>query len=404
MNIIYLDCYSGISGDMFLGALVDWGVPLQVIQTALASLPIEGYELQSRRVRRGGVAATKVDVVCDDHQKHPHRGLNDVLEILRGGDLDPSVLSRSADVFRNLAEAEAHVHDSDPNSIHFHEVGAVDAICDIVGTVVGLNSIGAAELLFSTVSLGGGVVEAEHGTLPVPAPATVELLKGLPTAGGPVDLELATPTGAALISTLGKPMVQWPEMQLGTMGHGAGSREIDELPNLLRLVTGETATAGETESDHVWSLEVNLDDMTGEEVGYCRRLLLAEGVLDVFTTPIQMKKDRPGIKMTVLCAPQDLNSCEELIFRNTTTLGIRRTLMQRSKLSRRVEDVATRWGEARVKVAAEGGETDCRVEPEYEDCARIARKNDLPLRQVYQRVREAWEEHGGGNTQKQVAP
>ncbi len=390
MDIIYLDCYSGVSGDMFLGALVDWGVALEVIREALRTLPLDGYELRSRDVRRGGVAATKVDVVCEERD-HPHRGLDDVLHILQEGDLAPEVLAQSSTVFRNLARAEAQVHDTDPNSVHFHEVGAVDAICDIVGTVAGLNHIGADELYFSRLALGGGTVEAAHGTLPVPAPATVKLLEGLPASGGPVDIELTTPTGAALVSALGEPRPRWPDMQLTSVGHGAGDHDLDDLPNLLRLVTGRTDPEIEVESDHVWCLEANLDDMTGEEIGFCCRRLMEDAALDVFSTPIQMKKDRPGLKITVLCAPTDLHTCERILFRNSTTLGIRRRLMQRSKLQRKVVSIETPWGEARGKIAG-GDEVEQRFEPEYEDCARIARDNDLPLRQVYNEVRRAWKE------------
>ena len=396
MRIIYLDCFSGISGDMCLGALVDAGVPIEKLRAVLARLPLHGYHLESRKVRRAGIAATKVDVVRDEDHEHPHRGLHDVLEVIYAGELDPPVQERACRVFRQLAEAEARVHDTDPDSVHFHEVGAVDAICDIVGTVVGLEHLEADRILFSTVSLGGGTIEAAHGTLPVPAPATVELLKGLPTAGGPLERELTTPTGAAILRTLGEPSPRWPDMRVHTIGYGAGGHDPHQIPNVLRLAIGSAPAEHETESDHVWSLQANLDDMTGEEIGHCTRLLLEEGALDAFATPVQMKKDRPAVQLTVLCPPEDLGRMEDLLFRHTTTLGIRRSLMQRSKLPRSVETISTEWGEVRIKVAQiRDGET--RGEPEYEDCARIARQHDLPLRTIARAAHARWQHKRDAN-------
>mgnify|MGYP006280127131 FL=1 len=400
MRTIYFDCFSGISGDMCLGALVDCGVPLGKIRAALDRLPVDGYRLEANKVRRAGLSATKVDVVLDEEHDHPHRGLHDVLEIIYAGELKPAVQHQACAVFRNLAEAEARVHDTDPDSVHFHEVGAVDAICDIVGTVVGLHHLDLDRVLFSTISVGGGTIQAAHGMLPVPAPATVELLKGLPTSGGPLEMELTTPTGAALIKTLGKPLPRWPAMQVLNVGHGAGGHNPEKVPNVLRVAVGASDPEEKKESDHVWCLETNLDDMTGEDIGFCSRLLMAEGALDVYATPIQMKKDRPATKLTVLCQTADLGEMKRLLFRHTTTLGIRRMLMQRSKLPRTTESVETPWGEVRLKVG-QTGRNERRAEPEYEDCARIAREDDLPLRTVQREARAAWQrdESGGGEDQ-----
>jgi hypothetical protein len=390
MRLGYLDCFSGVSGDMCLGALVDAGVPLAAIEQALAGLPLEGYALSARPVTRCGVAATQVEVELDQAQDHPHRGLDDVLAIIRGGAMPDDVVERCEAVFGRLAEAEARVHGTDLQSIHFHEVGAVDAICDVVGTVCGLRELGIEQLRFSTVMLGGGTVEAAHGLLPVPAPATVELLKGVPTAGGPAEVELATPTGAALLTTLGE-HAPWPAMSVEAVGYGAGGRELAELPNVLRLVVGEVPPpAGRTESDVVWVLQTTLDDMTGEELGYCTEKLLGAGALDAFTTPVQMKKGRPGVQLTVLCAPEDLAAMEELLWRHTSTLGVRRSLWQRSKLRREERAVTTPWGEVRVKVAFLGDEP-VRCEPEYEDCRAVAEARGLPLREVYRAARRAAE-------------
>ncbi|NLW50057.1 MAG: nickel pincer cofactor biosynthesis protein LarC [Candidatus Brocadiaceae bacterium] len=389
MKIGYLDCFSGISGDMCLGALVDAGVPLEAIAEALGTLHLHGYSLEAHTVHRAGMRATKVDVVLEHdhhgdhghHHHHPHRGLSDVLAIIEGGALPDRVVADSSAVFRALAEAEAFVHGSDPEQVHFHEVGAVDAICDIVGTAVGLHVLGLEAIRFSTVSLGGGTVRAAHGVLPVPAPATAELLRGLPTAGGPVDFELATPTGAAILKALGEPSPRWPAMTVERIGCGAGGRDLQELPNVLRLAVGTAAEGGGFAADIVWVLEANLDNMTGEEVGYCTERLLAAGALDVFTVPVQMKKNRPGVVLTVLCAPEKLQEMQALVLRHSATLGVRCALHHRAKLRRQVRSVTTPWGEVRVKEGyVDGRRVHC--EPEYEDCRRIADERDLPLRQV----------------------
>jgi uncharacterized protein (TIGR00299 family) protein len=382
VKIGYLDCFSGISGDMCLGALVDAGVPVERIRDVLSTLPVSGYSLAAEKVTRGGIAATHVRVLLDEHEHHPRRGLSDVLAIIEGGDLPDRVVERASAVFRNLAEAEARVHRTDVESVHFHEVGAVDAICDIVGTVVGLEELGLDVLQFSTVMLGGGTVKAAHGILPVPAPATAELLMGLPTLGGPVYFELTTPTGAAILKTLGRPSPQWPGMSVEAMGYGAGGRDIPGLPNLLRLVVGSSPAGEGTESDYVLVLETNLDDMTGEEIGYCTEKLMGAGALDAFTAPIQMKKNRPAVRLTVLCRPEHLGAMEGVLWKHSSTLGVRRSLWQRSKLRRETRTVETQWGQIRVKVAYLGDEP-VRCEPEYEDCKAVAESRGLSLREVY---------------------
>jgi uncharacterized protein (TIGR00299 family) protein len=403
MKIGYLDCFSGISGDMCLGALVDAGVPLEAITEALGTLHLHGYSLAAHEVHRCGMRATKVEVALGHdhdhdhghdhhHHEHPHRGLSDVLAIIEGGRLPDKVVADSSAVFRALAEAEAFVHGTHPDKVHFHEVGAVDAICDIVGTTVGLHHLGLDKLMFSTVSVGGGTVKAAHGVLPVPAPATAELLKGLPTAGGPVDFELATPTGAAILKALGEPSPRWPAMTVERIGCGAGGRELKEMANVLRLAVGQAPAEDGPEADIVWVLEANLDNMTGEEVGYCTERLLDAGALDVFTVPVHMKKNRPGVVLTVLCAPDRLDEMQALVLKHSTTLGMRCCLHHRAKLRRESRPVSTPWGEVRVKEAFIG-ERRVRCEPEYEDCRRIADEHDLPLRQVH---RAALQAAGGG--------
>ena len=382
MKIGYLDCFSGISGDMCLGVLVDAGVPIEALQVALAKLPVGGFRLEAEQVKRAGIAATRVHVHLDEHEHHPHRGLHDVLSIIEGGELPERVTQRASAVFRCLAEAEAHVHQTDVDHVHFHEVGAVDAICDIVGAAVGIEELGLDGLLFSTVSLGGGTVKAAHGVLPVPAPATAELLAGLPVKGGPVDFELTTPTGAAILKALGESSPQWPGMSVEALGYGAGSRDMSGLPNVLRLAVGEAPAPADAESDCIWVVECNLDDMTGEEVGYCLERLMAAGALDAFATPIQMKKNRPAVKLTVLCEPQNLRGVEAVFWRDSSTLGVRRSLCQRSKLRRQTRTAATPWGEVAVKLAYLGDEL-VRREPEYESCRALAEAHRVPLREVY---------------------
>jgi uncharacterized protein (TIGR00299 family) protein len=387
-TIGYLDCSSGVSGDMMLGALVDAGVPLDHLSHVLSKLPLSGYKLEAEKVMRCGLAATQVRVILTEHTHHEHRGLPAVIEIIRAGRLDTALEEKACAVFRNLAEAEARVHGCAAEEVHFHEVGAVDAICDIVAAVAGLEWLKLDELLFSTVSLGGGTARSGHGALPVPAPAVVELLRGLPVAGGPVDVELATPTGAALLKTLGKPSPQWPSMRIQRIGCGAGGRDIPRWPNVLRLAVGPAGAGTDTESDFVWSLEVNLDDMTGVEVAFLAEQLREAGALDVFVEPILMKKGRPAVKVNALCEPSALSGIEDALWRHSTTLGVRRSLWQRSKLRRTIETVKTPWGDVRVKLAFLGDEA-IRCEPEYEDCRHISEEHRLPLRQVQQAARDA---------------
>ncbi len=382
MKTAYFDCFSGISGDMCLGALVDAGVPIEKLQNSLAQLDVPGFRLAADKVLRSGIGASHVKVMMDEAEHHPHRGLHTILRIIEDSGLPAGVVQRSSAVFQALGEAEAHVHRTDVDHVHFHEVGAVDAICDIVGTAIGLAHLGIEKVLFSTIRLGGGTVKAAHGTLPVPAPATAELVKGLPSEGGPVDVELTTPTGAAILRALGEPHPSWPAMSVQKVGYGAGTREMDHHPNVLRLAIGDTPPKTGAGSDCIWVLDTNLDDMTGEEIGYCTEKLMQAGALDAFTTSIQMKKGRPGVRLTVLCEPAELAQMEGAIWKHTSTLGIRRTFSQRSKLGRETERIETPWGPVDVKIAYLGDDV-VRREPEYEDCRAIAEAHGVSLREVY---------------------
>ncbi|MFP4176659.1 MAG: nickel pincer cofactor biosynthesis protein LarC [Candidatus Brocadiia bacterium] len=387
MRTIYFDCSSGVSGDMCLGALVDGGVPLSHISDTLEGLPFEGYTLEEQKVTRAGLAATRVKVQIDESHEPPHRHLEDVMKILHGGNLDARIAEKAGRVFQRLARAEAGVHDTTPGEVHFHEVGAIDAICDITGTVAGLEWLNPDRILFSRISVGGGRVDAAHGRLPVPAPATVELLRGYETCGGPIDEELTTPTGAALLTCLGENTPRWPDMSIEKIGIGAGGRNPDTLPNVLRLVVGTSGDGG-GESDYIWQIETNLDDATGEEIGFCVNRLREEGALDVFTTPVQTKKDRPAVKLTVLCKPGRRRKMENLLFQLTPTIGVRRNLMERARLRRHTERVSTPWGEVRMKVAElPGGKK--RATPEYDDCAALARRHNISLRRVFREAYKA---------------
>ncbi|MEF8787900.1 MAG: nickel pincer cofactor biosynthesis protein LarC [Planctomycetota bacterium] len=389
MTIGYLDCFSGISGDMLLGAAVDAGVSLEAIKEVLAGLPFSGYELQAAQVTRNELAATKVDVRITDEDVE-HRGLFDVLSILHAGNIPGDIREEAEGVFRALAEAEGAVHDIPPDQVHFHEVGAIDAICDVVGGIAGLHELGIDELFCSTVALGGGTVQADHGTLPVPAPATVRLLQDIPARGGPVERELTTPTGAALLNVLASPTPFWPDMTTEKLGSGAGGHDIEGHPNVLRLAVGSPSAENRADGDTVAVLEATIDDMTGEELGYAMEVLLDRGALDAWCAPVQMKKGRQGTCLTVLCEPGDMDRVEDLLWKHTTTLGFRYQMVHRRTLQRSLEEVETRWGTVQVKVAGPADDP-LRCKPEYEDCRRIAEQEGLSLRRVRDEARRAWQ-------------
>ncbi len=406
MRIAYFDCFSGISGDMILGALIDAGVSLESLRRELGKLPLGGYELTSRPVKRSGLAGTKVDVLLEKHSEDPHghhhhRNLNDILEILAASTLEEGVRRRAEQVFRRLAEAEARVHETTVDQIHFHEVGAVDAIVDIVGACIGLELLGVQEIFGSPVPVGSGFVECAHGRLPVPAPAVVELLKGYRVAGTDLVGELTTPTGAAILTTLASDCGPMPSMTTEMVGYGAGQKEFPNNPNLLRLIIGEDATS--SSADVVWRLETNLDDMNPELMGYLFERLFAEGALDVFNTPVQMKKNRPATQLVVLCTAYQKDAIERVLFTETTTFGLREMLCHRRKLTRQLVKVHTELGELTLKVGSLDGKV-CTVAPEYECCLEIARKQGVPLKEVYARAEEAYRKAHGTDGGPEDAP
>jgi len=386
MKIAYFDCFSGISGDMILGALVDAGLEMERLRAELARLPISGYTLGAQAVRRRGLRGTHVEVQVSEEGVERH--LEEIEAIIRNGDLPDTVKARSLAIFRRLAQAEARVHGISVGDVHFHEVGAVDAIVDVVGAVVGLWMLGVERVYASPVHVGRGTLECTHGTLPVPAPATLELLRDVPTYGRDIEAELVTPTGAAILTTLAEGFGAAPPMRVERVGYGAGSRDLP-LPNLLRLSIGATTDGvGGYEEDVVTVVETNIDDMNPQWYEHVMARLFDAGALDVFLTPIQMKRGRPGVQLSVILADERVPDVLEVLFSETTTIGVRTCSMRRWKLGRERIVVETRYGPIGVKVARRG-EAVVNVAPEYRECRRIAGERGVPLKEVYQEALEA---------------
>jgi pyridinium-3,5-bisthiocarboxylic acid mononucleotide nickel chelatase len=434
MRIAYLDCFSGISGDMFLGALVDAGVSAKLLEETVAALDV-GARLQISRVVRGGMAATKVDVyahgekdlprevfweqqaeVHSHEHSHAHehhadeavagagayapgtgqrpvpthshshgRGLREIRQIIEKAAISGAAKATAIRIFEALGEAEAEIHNTLIERVHFHEVGAVDAMVDIVCAAVGAEALGVEEWVCSPLNVGGGTVKCAHGILPVPAPATLKLLRDAPVYSSGPQVELVTPTGAAIVRTLATRFGSFPAMTIDKAGYGAGSRDFHEHPNLLRLTIGEAQSAAvaatHVSRETITVLEANLDDLSPQVLAYAAEKLLAEGALDVFSVPVQMKKGRPGALLTVLCKTGDADRLTKLIFAETTTLGVRRREEQRQTLARRWETVTTSWGDVRIKIASMNGSIS-NYAPEYEDCRALAEANHVPLKSV----------------------
>jgi uncharacterized protein (TIGR00299 family) protein len=381
MKLAYFDCSSGISGNMILGAVLDAGLSLEALKEGLAGLQVSGYEIEARQVRKRGIAGTLVDVHVSEDQAERH--LSDIVDIIQGSDLPDDVKNRSESIFTRLAEAEAKVHGSQVNRVHFHEVGGVDAIVDIVGSVLGLRLLGVEKVLSSALHLGTGTVQCAHGLLPVPAPATLELVKGVPVYGRDVEAELVTPTGAAILTTLADSYGAAPMMHVEQVGYGAGSRDLP-LPNLLRLAIGTTAQGTvDYEEDVVMVIETNIDDMNPEWYDQAMTRLFDAGALDVFLTPIQMKRNRPAVQMSVIASPDSVTDLLGVVFAETTTIGVRMHSVQRRKLSRQSATVETGYGAITVKVAWQAGEA-VNIAPEHQECLTIANRRGVPLKEVYQ--------------------
>lgn len=383
MKTAYFDCFSGISGDMTLGALVDAGVSIEVLRSELAKLGLPGYEIKAEKVKRSNIAATKVRVIIDHKDLHA-RHLADILAIIDRSSLSATIKQKSSMVFNRLAEAEAKVHGTTVDQIHFHEVGAVDSIVDIVGSVVGLELLGVTQLITSAVNVGSGTVQTSHGLLPIPAPATAELLKGIPIYESDTKFELTTPTGAAIISTLGASFGPLPPMKVDVVAYGAGDKNFPGKPNVLRLMLGELATTCEEDTSIV--IETNIDDMNPQVYDYLIKKLMLQGAQDVYLTPIIMKKGRPAILLSVLTDKSKTDAVLDTVFRETTSIGVRIQEMGRKKLSREIKEVDTIYGKIRIKVSKRGDDI-LTVTPEYEDCRKIAEEKSIPLKQVMEEAK-----------------
>jgi uncharacterized protein (TIGR00299 family) protein len=380
MKLAYFDCFSGISGDMTLGAVVDAGCDVGHLRKDLEGLKLPGWSISSEKVWKNGMSATHVRVSAEEQTEH--RSLRTILEILAKSRLAPQVRDRAAAIFRKLGEAEARVHDVPVEKIHFHEVGAVDAIVDIVGSCIGFTALGIESFACSPLNVGGGTAKMAHGVLPVPAPATAALLKGKPTYSNGVQRELVTPTGAAIVSTLCDSFGPQPAMRVSSIGYGAGTADLEGQPNVVRIMIGDSTTGTATGFDEeIAVIEANLDDMNPQIYGYVSEKALAAGALDVYTTPVQMKKNRPGTLLTILCRPSEIEKLTALTFAETTTLGIRSYRAQRRTLPRESVQVSTSYGEVRIKLSRVNG-TILHAAPEYEDCRKLAAEKNVPLQQV----------------------
>jgi uncharacterized protein (TIGR00299 family) protein len=381
---LHFDCFSGVSGDMTLAALIDAGVDPEAVRAGLDSLGLP-IRLDVEKVRKGGFAATQIHVVAPEEDVHRH--LPDIEEILARGSLTERARDLALKTFRKLAEAEGAVHGIPVDRVHFHEVGALDSIADIAGVAIALDLLGVERFTSRSVPVGSGMVKCAHGMMPIPAPATAQLLRGVPIATTTLRGEMTTPTGAAILATVVQEWVESPALRVEHIGLGAGTREYLEQPNVLRVFVGEVSqTANPAERDQVWLLETNLDDVPAEVIGYCFERLFEAGALDVFSTPIQMKKNRPGLLLSVLASEEAVGPLEAILFRETGTLGIRRSRVQRDKMQREPVTVQTPWGPVKAKRGWREGEGISVLTPEYEDCARIARQHGVALREVYAAV------------------
>ena len=390
MTLAYFDCFSGISGDMTLGALVDAGVGIEVLRTQLEKLHLPGYEITALKVARAGIQATKVHVCLDGKEQHA-RHLSDIRSIIETSTLSSSIKQKSIRIFERLAQAEAKVHGTTPDKVHFHEVGAVDAIVDIVGSIIGLEVLGITNIAGSAINLGSGTIRTSHGTMPVPAPATAELLKNIPSYGSSVPFELTTPTGAVILSALGSAFGLMPQMRISRTAYGAGDKEIPEQPNVLRLMIGEPTAAYEEDSSIV--IETNIDDMNPQVYDYLIEKLMKQGAQDAYLTPIIMKKGRPAILLSVLTDNAKTDVLLDTIFRETTSIGARIREVGRKKLTRELKEVDTGYGQVRIKISKRGDEI-LTATPEYEDCRRIAEERKIPLKQVMEETTSQFSRRG----------
>lgn len=387
MKIAYFDCFSGISGDMAIAAFLDAGLKLSVLTSELEKLNLGGYQLKQSRVKRGTIAGTKFDCVKTKGYSG-HRSLDSIVTLIAKSKLSPRVKKLSTDVFSNIGSAEARVHGvGKDEDVWLHELGDIDSIVDIVGIAIAIDSLGIDSVYSSEVNMGRTFVKSSHGALPVPGPAALELLRGVSVKIIDVDAELVTPTGAGILKTFSKGFGAIPAMNIASIGYGAGTREIKDIPNMLRVIIGSSVARTHKEDD-ILVVETNIDDMNPQYYEYVFERLFSQGALDVYSTVIQMKKARSAIKLTVLCAQKDLEKISAVIFKETTSIGIRYYSSGRFTLERKTVKVKTKYGNVRVKVSARPGGVSTAM-PEYDDCRRIAHDMALPLGEVYDKAMEA---------------
>ncbi len=391
MKIAYFDCFSGISGDMTLGALVDLGLDQDYIESELLKLKLNGYKLSFKNVKKHGISGTKaqVELLHHEHQDRQHHGrhLSDIKKLIEESKLDDNIKQKAISIFINLGEAEAKVHNVNIEEVHFHEVGAIDSIVDIVGSVIGITALNIEKIYSSPLPLGGGFAKSSHGVIPIPAPATVELLKGIPIRETSIQSELVTPTGAAIIVTLASGFGSIPEMTVENVGYGSGSKDFNEQPNMLRIITGKSKE--DLDNDSITVIETNIDDMSPQLYDLLMDKLFELGALDVFLTPIIMKKNRPAIKLTVILDQSDVQKACLCILKETTTMGLRIYETKRKKLSREIKELKTKYGVVRVKLGKIGDEV-IKVIPEYDDCKKLATEHNVSIMHIHQLVINAF--------------
>ncbi len=406
MKVLYVDCFAGAAGDMILGAFLDAGLPLDALQGALGSLAVDGWQVSADRVVKGGISAVKfrvhelaaVGAGASDTTpapSHRHYHLKHIRAAIDRSALSTAGKTRANAMFTRLAEAEAAIHGTALDKVHLHEVGAIDSIIDIVGAVFAFEWFAADRVVVSPMNVGGGMVRSAHGVFPVPAPATLRVLGDAPVYSSGIQAELLTPTGALVLTEYARQFGPLPAMRVARIGYGAGDRDLPETPNVLRVVVGTAAEAGDAApSVRVTVMACEIDDMNPQIFGVLMDRLLADGALEVFYQPVQMKKNRPGTLMTVVCRPDDRRRLADLVFRETTTIGVRYHEMDRECLDRETVTVTTQWGEVRIKVARRGDDV-LNVQPEFDDVARLAAGHGVPIKDVHAQAQKAWLDRKG---------
>jgi uncharacterized protein (TIGR00299 family) protein len=395
MKIAYFDCFAGAAGDMIVAAMLDAGLDAEHLRAQLATLGIKGLDVRIAETTRAGLRAVKFEPVTPEQAEH--RNLEQITKIIRESKITTKARETAVAIFDKLAQAEAVVHGKDPNEIHFHEIGALDSIVDIVSACIGLEALGVEKVYCSALSVGGGSVKCDHGKMPVPAPATAQLLKGIPITAGPIQAELLTPTAAAILTAVAEKFGPLPAMKIEAIGCGAGSMNPDEFPNVLRLILGQTVPEDSADTDTVCLLETNVDDVTAELIGFVTEKLLEVGALDVFSTAIVMKHSRPAVKISVICSPELTGAMEKVLFEQGLTFGIRKQLLQRTKLVRDLVPVQTEYGQIRVKTGVFSGKI-IHAKPEFSDCVGAADKHNVAVKTVAEAAINAYNQSASRKT------